>query len=94
MYILNPLDKVRLDNLADNFDSYLKHFSELDSSKDGYYFVYDRGGVFDEPTAFLFFYDKSDSITICPFDIKKPCQSLNVNTKSWNMSVTDSTSQP
>lgn len=53
MYILNPLDKVRLDNLADNFDSYLKHFSELDSSKDGYYFVYDRGGVFDEPTAFL-----------------------------------------
>ena len=85
VYILNPLDKVRLDNLADNFDSYLKHFSELDSSKDGYYFVYDRGGVFDEPTAFLFFYDKSDSITICPFHTKVRCR--NYDFKSMDIRV-------
>ena len=73
VYRLRPIDKAWQDNLDDDFDSYLKHFSELDSSKDGYYFVYERGVEFDEPTACLFFYDKSDSITICPFDIKKPC---------------------
>ena len=72
VYKLRPIDKAWQDDLDDFFDRYLiKHSSELDSSKDGYYFVYDRGGEFDEPTTCLFFYDKGDSLTICPFDTKK-----------------------
>ena len=75
VYEFRPIDKAWQDDLDDFFDRYLiKHSSELDSSKDGYYFVYDRGGEFDVPTECFFFYDKSDSITICPFDIKKPCK--------------------
>lgn len=71
VYELRPIDKTWQDNLDDDFDRYLKHFSKLDSLKDGYYFVYSRGGEFDEPTTCLFFYDKGDSLTICPFDTKK-----------------------
>lgn len=75
VYELRPIDKARQDKLDDFFDRYIiKHSSELDSSKDGYYFLYNRGVEFDEPTECFFFYDKSDSITICPFDIKKPCK--------------------
>ena len=63
------------DGVEDFFDRYLiEHSSEQGSSKDGYYFLYDRGVEFDVPTECLFFYDKSDSITVCPFDIKKPCK--------------------
>ena len=83
VYEFRPVDKARQDNIDDFFDrSIIELSSELDSSKDGYYFVYDRSVEFDEPIMCFFFYDKSDSITICSFDIKKPCQSLNVNTKS------------
>ena len=63
VYKLRPIDKTWQDNLDDDFDRYLKHFSKLDSLKDGYYFVYSRGGEFDEPTTCLFFYDKGDSWT-------------------------------
>lgn len=85
VYKLRPIDKTWQDNLDDDFDRYLKHFSKLDSLKDGYYFVYDRGGVFDEPTACLFFYDKGDSITICPFQNKARCR--NYDFKSMDIRV-------
>ena len=75
VYELRSIDKAKQDDLDDFFDRYLtKHSSELDSSKDGYYFVYDRSVEFDEPIMCFFFYDKSDSITICPFHTKARCR--------------------
>lgn len=85
VYELRSIDKAKQDDLDDAFDRYLKRFSELDPLKDGYYFVYTRGVEFDEPITCFFFYDKGDSITICPFDIKKPCKRYEF--KSMNVPV-------
>lgn len=59
-------DSVRA-NIDDDFIQYLKHFPQLDPSRDGYYLVYGLGVDAIEPGAFLFFYDENDSITMCPF---------------------------
>ena len=59
-------------NLDDDFEKYLNYWSELDSSRDGYYLVYSLALDAVVPDAFLFFYDKGDSITICPFNLGPP----------------------
>ena len=84
VYDIIPLDKAWLNSSHDDFGSSFKHISGLDLSKDGYYFVYSRGGEFDEPTTCLFFYDKGDSLTICPFDTKK-CRKYDI--KSMDIPV-------
>ena len=78
VYEFRPIDKARQDKIDDFFDrSIIELSSELDSSKDGYYFVYDRSVEFDEPIMCFFFYDKSDSITICPFRTKMRCRKFD-----------------
>lgn len=73
MYGKFPIDDEARANLDDDFARYLNYYSELDSSQDGYYLVYTRGwDAVDVGNDFLFFYDKSDSITLCPFHLR--CQ--------------------
>ncbi len=62
------IDEESRADLDEDFGRYLKHLSELDSTKDGYYLVYDLAVDAVEPSAYLFFYDIGDSITICPFN--------------------------
>jgi hypothetical protein len=86
VYEFRPIDKARQDKIDDFFDrSIIELSSELDSSKDGYYFVYDRSVEFDEPIMCFFFYDKGDSITICPFQNKARCR--NYDFKSMDIPV-------
>lgn len=75
MYGEFPIDDVARADLDDDFARYLKYYSELDSSLDGYYLVYSRNwDAVDVGSEFLFFYDNSDSITLCPFRLR--CQKL------------------
>ena len=67
-YEMYRIDDAWKANLDDDFGRYLQHWPELDSSRDGYYLVYSLAVDAVEPSAYLFFYDKGDSITICPFD--------------------------
>jgi hypothetical protein len=73
MYGEFPIDDESRADLDDDFARYLKYYSELDSSLDGYYLVYSRNwDAVDVGSEFLFFFDNSDSITLCPFRLR--CQ--------------------
>lgn len=55
-YEVFTIDKERQKSLDEDFDSYLNYFTELDSSRDGYYLVYDLRFDAVVPDAFLLFY--------------------------------------
>ncbi len=83
-YEVFTIDKERQKSLDEDFDSYLNYFTELDSSRDGYYLVYDLRFDAVVPDAFLLFYGGDDSISICPFGGKSAaCKEYEINRKDF-----------
>lgn len=74
-----PDDGKWSDSINDDFDRYLQYFVEIDSTKDGYYLVYDLALDAVVPDAFIFFYDLGNSMTVCPFHLDSSyCRKINL----------------
>lgn len=79
-----PVDKERRKSLDDDFNRYLNYFKDLDSSRDGYYLVYNLYLDAIDPDAFLLFYGGNDSVTICPFHVKSAaCKEYQFDRKDF-----------